>query len=233
MLRDYLARCVYYGRHHGLRATLARLGLALHRAWSGDRMILYGCDLATDEAVRLEDSHHVRVERKRAEAELDPPDLNRIVQVTTPAFTRRQVAERFERGASVWLARVDEKLAGYGWTLRGNTMEPHFFPLEDNDVHLFDFYVFPEFRGRRVNPILVSHILAALRREACGRAYIEAAEWNIAQLRSLSKLPVRKLGAARKVCFLRRTIVIWSSQTASAQGMGFELESKRRLKGPR
>ena len=96
-------------------------------------------------------------------------------------------------------------------------MEPHFFPLADNDVHLFDFYVFPEFRGRRVNPMLVSHILASLRREACGRAYIEAAEWNLAQLRSLAKLPLRRLGAARKSCLLRRTIVIWSSQTAAGK----------------
>ena len=58
-------------------------------------MILFACDLTAAEAPRPEGAPGVRVERKRAETELDPPDLDRILQVTNPTFT--QMAERFER----------------------------------------------------------------------------------------------------------------------------------------
>ena len=41
------------------------------------------------------------------------------------------------------------------------------------------------------------------------RAFIEAAEWNQAQLSSLARTPFRRLGWARKVTILGRTVSIW------------------------
>ena len=77
-------------------------------------------------------------------------------------------------------------------------------------MHLFDFHVFPQYRGRGINPFLVTHILESLARVGAGRAFIEAAEWNKAQLSSLTKTPFRRLGMARKLTIFRRTIVLWS-----------------------
>jgi GNAT superfamily N-acetyltransferase len=109
----------------------------------------------------------------------------------------------------LWLLKLENSIAAYGWAVLGRTIEPHFFPLAANDAHLFDFFVFPEFRGRRLNPALVNHILVHLACETSGRAFIEAARWNQPQLASLARLPFRKLGCARKFQLLGRTIVMW------------------------
>lgn len=152
-----------------------------------------------------------RIERRNTQAEIPPDDLSRLETNWAPAIVRRQMAERFGRGASWWEFKSGEKLAGYGWTLAGGTMEPHFFPLQPDDVHLFDFLVFPEFRGRRINPLLVNFILGRLKLEKKDRAFIEAAEWNVPQLSSLGRTPFRLVGKASIRRRPGQTLVKWSS----------------------
>ena len=61
-----------------------------------------------------------------------------------------------------------------------------------------------------MNPLLVIHILRSLAREGGRRAFIEAAEWNEAQLSSLRKTPFQLMGWARKSTIFHRTIVCWA-----------------------
>ena len=135
-----------------------------------------------------------------AEDQLDTREMRQLVNSSYPPSARRRLSERFARGASLWLFEIDNDLAAYGWTLRGDTIEPHFFPLGSNDVHLFDFFVFPEYRGRRLNPALVNDILSELAIESRyqGRAFIDAADWNTPQLHSLKRMSFHQLGCARK-----------------------------------
>ena len=69
--------------------------------------------------------------------------------------------------------------------------------------------MFPQFRGQGMNPLLVTFILGTMATEGAGRAFIEAAEWNEAQLSSLAKTPFHRLGMARKTTILGRTLVMW------------------------
>jgi ribosomal protein S18 acetylase RimI-like enzyme len=132
-----------------------------------------------------------------------------------PKLVQQNMKERFGLGASLWLIKSHNKLAGYGWTLQGRTVEPHYFPLGHDDLHLFDFHVFPEFRGRGMNPSLVTQILCRSAVEGVRRAFIEAAEWNQPQLSSLTKTPFRRLGVARKRMIFGRTIVWWGKNGTS------------------
>jgi ribosomal protein S18 acetylase RimI-like enzyme len=113
--------------------------------------------------------------------------------------------------------------------MQGNTIEPHYFPLTPDDVHLFDFHVFPQYRGQGMNPLLVKHILRSLTDECVGRAFIEAAEWNEAQLSSLRKTEFRYMGWARKIAIFHRTIVCWSRKKTVLQ---IHTGSERRDKPP-
>jgi len=157
------------------------------------------------------------VELKRSYAQLDPQDLERITSFWHPKLAHRNMKGRFGKGALLWLIKSEDSLAGYGWTLQGHTVEPHYFPLGEGDVHLFDFHVLPQYRGRGVNPFLVSHILRSLAADGAGRAFIEAAEWNKAQLSSLTKTPFRRLGCARKSMIFRHTIVCWAEDDMASQ----------------
>jgi len=93
-------------------------------------------------------------------------------------------------------------------------MEPHYVSLSSEDVHLFDFLVFPNFRGRGINPALVIHVLETLAVEGKKRALLEAAEWNTAQLSSLRRTPFQELGVVRKRSLFGKPTVIWSSQAS-------------------
>jgi hypothetical protein len=87
-------------------------------------------------------------------------------------------------------------------------------------VHLFDFHVISEYRGRGLNPILVRHILQVLADEGVERALIEAAEWNQPQLSSLARTPFRRMGLARKWRLWGRTIVSLCEETKDGRIAG-------------
>jgi ribosomal protein S18 acetylase RimI-like enzyme len=209
-----VTRVTDYFKRNGLQAALRRAGLATRRALFSGRMVLFYCDLSTLKPTTVDSQNLPKVERHTNQIGVTPQDLQEITNFWSPKLARRKIEERFELRASLWLIKVEHNLAGYGWTLQGRTVEPHYFSLGPDDIHLFDFHVFPRYRGRGVNPSLVSYILRSLAAESQGRAFIEAAEWNHAQLDSLRKTPFRPLGWARKFTILRRTIVYWDQSKA-------------------
>jgi len=201
-----ISRLRHYHRKNGTHATLWRIATAFQRAYSAGRMELYSCDLpVADAPVPLG-----TLERKPNAAMMKIEEKNRICSHWNPDLTRRLMEERFAATAELWLLRWNGTIAAYGWTLRGKTIEPHYFPIEAHDTHLFDFFVFPQFRGRGINPSLIWQILVEIGDDGSRRAFIEAAAWNRAQLASLAKTPFKKLGAARKFRLGKRPLVLWS-----------------------
>jgi len=209
-LQDLANRFVEYKRRHGMRSALRRAFLSVRRILAGNRMVLFYCDLNSWKSSAPDAGNPLTVERITGKQTVAARDLMQIVNFWNPQIMQRLITERFARGAALWLAKSGSELAGYGWTLNGSTIEPYFFPLEPEDVHLFDFFVFPEYRGQRVNRSLVLKILEMLAAERKGHAYIEVAEWNTSQLKSLSRMPFQKLGCARKFRVFGRTLTMWS-----------------------
>jgi hypothetical protein len=229
-LPDFIERFLHYLKRHGFGATMRRIGLSFRRARTGNRLVLYLCDLGSLSPGTADNLNGGQVERKTTPAQISPHEMAEIGSHWNSKLAKRRMAERFEQGASLWLFKIEGKIAGYGWTLDGGTIEPHYFPLSSNDVHLFDFFVFPEFRGQRINPSLVNYILNQFIMEKKVRAFIEAAEWNSPQLSSLGRTPFKPIAVAWKRCFFGRTFVVWSKNHAirqqkakiGGQGMLFE-----------
>ena len=94
--------------------------------------------------------------------------------------------------------------------MNGGTVNPHFYPLIKKDVHLFDGEIFPEFRGRRLNPLFVDYMLSMFKNKGMERAFIEMREWNEANRRSIGKTSFHNIGVARKINVFGRNVVIWS-----------------------
>ena len=228
-----ISRFTDYFTRHGFAATVRRLGLSARRTLFSSRMVLFYCDLATQSSPTADMPSNLKVERIKNQTELNAQDLKEITSFWNPKLARRNIEERFELGASVWLIKVEDNLAGYGWTLQGRTVEPHYFRLGMDDVHLFDFHMFPQYRGRGLNPALVSYILRGLAAECRGRAFIEAAEWNRAQLASLGRTSFHRLGSARKLTLFRHTIVSWSRDKPVPQTQASSDELPGRVSNPR
>jgi len=219
-----ISRFTAFRKRHGLGATIRRAIEAARRALFSGRMALFFCDLSTLKSSTQDLPAFLKVERCSNQADLSPHDLEQITSFWNPELARHRIKERFELGASVWLIRVEENLAGYGWTLQGRTVEPHYFPLAADDVQFLDFHVFPKFRGRAIDWFLMTYILHRLAAEGKARAFGEAAEWNQASLSSFAMTPFRRLGFARKLTILGRTIVWWDQD----QTLTPKPESKKR-----
>ena len=216
-ISDSILRLTDYYSRHGFGATIRRAVLGARRALFSNHMVLFYCDLA-DQISRPPDlSSSLKVESLGSYVEVSPQDLQEMTGFWSPKQAHRNIKERFAKGATLWLIKSGDKLAGYGWTLRGRTVEPHYFPLGPEDVHLFDFHVFPQFRGRGINPLLVNCILRNLALNCGGRAFIEAAEWNQAQLISLQKTPFRRLGLARSFTIFGHTFVSRAQKETAEQ----------------
>lgn len=194
-----------------MRAVVRRLVAEVNRAILSSRMVLFYCDLSSAISVPTDLPPSIVVERKRSDTELSQYEFQELINSWNPKIAEQQIGARFTQNASLWIIKVGGRVAGYGWTLRGRTIEPHFFRLGQDDVHLFDYYVAPPYRGRGLNPMMVNHILKTLAVEHLGRSFIEVAEWNHPQLSSLRKTPFLRLGCARKVTIGRQIIVWWKA----------------------
>jgi ribosomal protein S18 acetylase RimI-like enzyme len=208
-IANSISRLTEYYKRHGFEATIRRAGLAARRAVFSSRMVVFYCDLAKLTTAPVNIPSSLRVERLRSYSELCRQDLQEMTSFWNPKQANRNIRERFGKGASLWLIKSGEKLAGYGWTLQGHTIEPYYFPLGQDDMHLFDFHVFPEYRGKGINPFLVAHMVDNLAMIGGGRAFIEAAEWNEAQLSSLRKTPFHRLGLARSFAIFGHMFTRW------------------------
>jgi ribosomal protein S18 acetylase RimI-like enzyme len=199
----------YYARH-GLGATIRRTVLSLRRTLLSSRAVLFYCDLSGSTTPRADLPSFLKVERKRSHAEIAPQDLDQMINVWNPKLADRNMKERFANGASLWLIKFGDRLAGYGWTLRGRPIAPYYFPLGEDDVQFFDFYVFAKYRGRAIDWCLMTHALQSVAVDGAARAFAEAGEWNQASLSSLAMTSFRPLGCARKLTIFRYTIVFWA-----------------------
>jgi GNAT superfamily N-acetyltransferase len=228
-LSDRYIRAKKYFRKHGLIRSVSRVfTLAMHQMFF-KRQIVFWLDLCswtTDprscdesysvaeicERVELPETFHARLEQEHAEELID-----------------KNLRRRFEAGATLWCLTQSDVFLGYTWTIPCKTMRPYFFPLTARDVHIFDNYVFPAYRGNRLNSLLMGHVLEALKTAGFQRAYIETGEWNKAELRSLNRIGFIRLGCGKKSARQRKSVVTWwPSQGTVPRQASAEAPSKRR-----
>ena len=208
-ISDSISRVADYYSRHGFGATIRRAGEATKRALFSSRMLVFYCDLAqqTPRAVTIPSC--MTVERVRNETDVSPQDYQEITSFWNPKQARRNIKERFVKGASLWLIKSEGHVAGYGWTIEGRTISEYYFPMGQKDVQLFDFYVFPKFRGRALHWLLTAHILRVLAAEGASRAFADTGEWNQAQIASFKMTPFRRLGKVRSFTIFGRAFVSW------------------------
>jgi ribosomal protein S18 acetylase RimI-like enzyme len=216
-ITDSISRLTAYYRRHGFWATIRRAGVSVRRTLSSTRMVVFYCDLAKQPTAPLNTPSSLKMERLRSYSELTPQNFQEIINVWNPKLAHRSIRERFAQGATLWLIKSEDKLAGYSWTLRGRTIAPYYFLLGEDDVQLFDFYVIPKFRGRAILWFLVAHILHNLKDEGAARVFGDVAEWNQASLSFYRMTPFRRLGLARSFTIRGRTFTQWVESETGQQ----------------
>jgi GNAT superfamily N-acetyltransferase len=207
-----ISRLAAYYERHGFGASIRRAALSLKRTLSSSRIVVFYCDLPRNATAATNMPAFLKVERIKNYAGLGAKDLLKMTSFWNPKQAHRDILERFEKGASLWLIWWEDSLAGYSWTMRGRTIAPYYFPMATDDVQLFDFYVFPQFRGRAILWFLITHILHLLQNEGAARVYGDVAEWNQASLSFYKTIPFERLGMVRSFTILGHTFVFWDAK---------------------
>jgi hypothetical protein len=209
-LSSSVSRVTEYYRRHGLAATLQRASVGAKRALIAGEMVVFYCDLGSRKLRPMQAPTGCSVRRIRSLTELGSDRFQEMTSVWNPKLAQQNIRERFEKGASLWLVESDNQLAGFGWTLEGTTIEPYYFPLGTKDVQLFDFFIFPKFRGRTLYWLLTNHILYTLAAEGWSRAFADTGAWNRAQLAAFQMTPFRVLGSVKTYKLFGRLLTSWS-----------------------
>jgi GNAT superfamily N-acetyltransferase len=212
-ISSLVLRVAEYRRRHGVPATLRRAGVALNRALFAADMVVFYCDLDRDKLRPVRIPTGFSIECDGSLLELSSSDFQQVTAFWNPGLASANIRERFERGALLWMVKAGDRVAAYGWTLRGRTIQPYYFPLGINDVQLFDFYVAPKFRGRALHWLLTSHILHQLAAQGASRAFADTGAWNDAQLASFTMTPFRELGRLRTFRIIGRVLTCWRPST--------------------
>ena len=190
---------------------------------------MFYCDLSGLKGPAPDLPTSLTVERKRSSSELASDDLETMTSFWNPELATRNLKERFELGASLWLIKSNGRLAGYEWTLKGGTVEPHYFPLGADDVQFLDLQVFPKYRGRAMACFLMTHILHTLAAEGLVRAFGEAAEWNAASLSCYAMTAFRVLGRASKFTIFGCSVVRWAKPKPASEAAGEQSGASRQI----
>lgn len=211
MAKDFLIfrlRC--YFRENGLVRTIGRSFELLWQSTFRKRRFLYYVDLPKlpDEQFKLRED--LTVECKKGEDEISEEELNTLIFYRRERIIKRQLKDRFSKGASLWLIKLNAQVVGIVWSVREATIEPYYFPLTSSDVHLFDNEVFHDYCGRGINSQLINYVLFALKKQGMVRAYIETAVRNVREIRSLAKTYFRNYGSAIGLHIFGHNISFWS-----------------------
>jgi ribosomal protein S18 acetylase RimI-like enzyme len=211
-----ISRLTTYYTRHGFRATIRRAGVAMKRSLFSGRMVVFYFDFGKQTLRDLAIPSSVKVDRVRSGSELVQQDMETLIGHWNPKLAQRRMNERFGKGASLWVVRRENQLAGYCWTLKGKAIAPYYLPLAPDDTQLFDVYVLPRSRGGAVAWYLISSVLHALKDEGGARVYADMGEWNSASLALYSRMtPFRRLGTARSFTILGHKFITWDDTPAT------------------
>ena len=99
----------------------------------------------------VEASDVVRIERYSAADQLPPQRQQELVNGDNSDFTGR-LHEEFSEGGVLWVGFVEERVAGYQWSRKGQFVDNWHFELNERDVLIYSTVTFYDFRGRGVGP---------------------------------------------------------------------------------
>lgn len=97
-------------------------------------------------------------------------------------------ADRLEivQYADMWIAVIDQELAGVLFTRKGRNFRQWFVELKDDDIVIFRMRTYPKFRGRGIAPFLMHRAMKYYLTEG-QHAYIDCRVYNTPSIRAIQK----------------------------------------------
>lgn len=154
----------------------------------------------------------IEVNKYCALTELDEKDYQILITRGTSLMgsaASTLISQRFSHGATLWLTKENNQLAGYRWTISKDNLLKTYIPHTESDVHDFGSELFEEFRGRNILQISFKQTMLTLKKEGYKRCYGEIHMHNKRSLKAYSRTIFRKIGIAKRFNFFGRNVVVW------------------------
>ena len=128
-----------------------------------------------------------------------------------------EVDRRLADGGIAFLALVQDRIACYGWVLRGMLRIPDLnlqVPLPEGHTYIWDCRTVPDFRGRGIFPALLHFMLEELRGLGVRQAWAATAPGNAPSVRAFAKAGFRRVANSYGP---RGTITLKATAEATAE----------------
>ena len=203
-----LYRIRKYYSENGLIKTIMQLFVVFIRQTLQNKYIIWVVD--PNEFANYDDKHDYVFVCKTKYEMMTKTELFSLENNGNRNVNYYKLKSHFDKGATLWIVKLDDDVLGFVWSIKGKTYTPYYFPIGPNDVQLFDAEVFTKFRGKALSKHLFIYVLNELSKQNIKNLYTDTAIWNIPIQRTLSKLDFNKIGLVRKFVVLNKAFVIWS-----------------------
>ena len=208
--QTYLKRFMNYYQKNGILRTFCRLFTKPYQSLFKSKIVLiYATPGEVDDTVLILPPG-INIECKKTYDEALQPEMKKVINHWEKENMMDIVIERFDKGAILWILKLDDDIAGFSWSITGKTIIPWYIPLTPHDAYVLDTAIFEEYRGRGLHPPLANYILGMLKKQGATRSVAEIGTWNKAALSIKEKSYYRKFSEVRKYRVFDRNITIWS-----------------------
>ena len=136
-------------------------------------------------------------------------DKDQLIRLKSEDILDSFLHHFFEKGATLWIAKIDQQIVGLCWTLIGGFDGFYSMPMTSRDAIYLAAEVFPEFRGQAIASALRLLIYSQLRQHGVARVFVKSHVANISSLRSVAKTNNQRIGIVRTFRIFGKHITIW------------------------
>jgi len=208
-------RFINYYQKKGFLKTVSRIFEQFYRILFKSKTVLFFADMSEVDNSKLKLPQDIVIEYKESFNQALQSDMKKMINYWEDIMEMDRARERFEKGAILWIIKSKADIAGFGWSIRGKMVSPYHLPITPNDVVLFDFFTFEEYRGHGFYALLLENIKGKMKLEGVSRVYGHSYEWNRSSIHGLEKGNMHKFIVTRKFHFWGRNITIWSYVNSS------------------
>jgi len=203
---------LFYYKKHGLKKLIL---FSLIKFWRriDNKEIMFLFDLDSMNIKTDECFPPISVEAYESLRKVPEEDMKQLIQLKSEEILKTFLESFFKRGATLWLAKLEDKIVGLEWTLVGGFDGFYSMPMTLKDAIVLALEVFPEFRGKGIAATMRWLIYERLKKCGVSRIFAKVHISNIPELRSLAKTGNIKIGTVRTLNLFSKHITIWDKKT--------------------
>ena len=212
-VKSFFRKVLWYQKKHG---TVHLIKLFLERNWQrfNKKEFMYLLDLKTMSVDNSILRGNISVESYSSQEDIPSKEMEQLVKLKSIEILRPALRSFFDRCATLWLAKQDDKPVSLCWTITGG-FKGYYSGLHvwHDEAIILAVETFSKFRGHNYCPIMIDLICERLKEGGISRVYIGTHIKNNPMQRSLSKTNAKRIGAVRYCGILKWYIVIWDKNS--------------------